>query len=179
MMSGHELQITEDFDAALASPDRAVIVNGDCHILPDKTVWQFHKQNITVDRDDRWQQMTAHNVTELYNGNVRQAEINRELKDVNGKLQMMYERMADDIKEKESLDLKIHIHDTIGRSLLTIRDIIESSEDTDQKLKTLQQAITVLTSDRVTPKDTIDEVIQAAKELDVTVKINGYIHMEF
>ncbi len=175
MMSGHELQITEDFDAALASPDRAVIVNGDCHILPDKTVWQFHKQNITVDRDDRWQQMTAHNVTELYNGNVRQAEINRELKDVNGKLQMMYERMADDIKEKESLDLKIHIHDTIGRSLLTIRDIIESSEDTDQKLKTLQQAITVLTSDRVTPKDTIDEVIQAAKELDVTVKINGYI----
>ncbi len=175
MLSGHELQITEDFDAALANPDSAVTVNDGCYILPDNTVWQFRKQNISVDGDDRWQQMTAHNVTELYNGNVRQAEINRELKEVNRKLQVMYERMADDIKEKESLDLKIHIHDTIGRSLLTIRDIIESGEDTDKKLEVLQEAIAVLTSDRVAPVGTIDEVIQRAKDLGVTVKTEGYL----
>lgn len=60
----------------------------------------------------------------------------------------MYERMADDIKEKEILDLKIHIHDTIGRSLLTIRDIIESDENTDKKLEALQEATAVLTSDQ-------------------------------
>ena len=120
-LSGHELQITEDLEKALEQPDKRITVNGDCYILPDKTVWQFRKQNITVDNDGNWLQMTAHNVTELYNGNVRQAVINDELKEVNRKLQKMYERMADDIKEKESLDLKIHIHDTIGRSFLTIR----------------------------------------------------------
>ena len=174
-LSGHELQITEDLEKALEHPDKSITVNGDCYILPDKTVWQFRKQHITVDNDDNWLQMTAHNVTELYNGNVSQAVIIDELKEVNRKLQKMYERMADDIKEKESLDLKIHIHDTIGRSLLTIRDIIESDENTDKKLEALQEATAVLTSDRVTAGGTMDEVIQTAKLLGVTVTANGYL----
>ena len=174
-LSGHEFQITEDLEKALEYPDKSIIVNGDCYILPDKTVWQFRKQHITVDNDEKWLQMTAHNVTELYNGNVRQTAINDELKEVNRKLQKMYERMADDIKEKESLDLKIHIHDTIGRSLLTIRDIIESDETTDKKLEALQESTAVLTSDRVTASGTMDEVIQTAKILGVTVTVNGYL----
>lgn len=117
--------------------------------------------------------MTAHNVTELYNGNVRQTAINDELKEVNRKLQKMYERMADDIKEKEILDLKIHIHDTIGRSLLTIRDIMESDENTDKKLEALQEATAVLTSDRVTASGTMEEVVQTAEILGVTVMMDG------
>ena len=174
-LSGHELQLAEDLEAALSNPDQTVTVKGDCYILPDETVWQFRTQNITVDNDNRWQQMTAHNVTELYNGNLRQAEINKELKEVNRKLQMMYERMANDIKEKESLDLKIYIHDTIGRSLLTIRDIIDSGENTDKKLETLQEAIGVLASNRVAPHGTMDEVGQTAQALGISVKTEGYL----
>lgn len=97
-LSGHGLQIVEDLEPALAQPDPSVTVKDDCFILPDRTVWQFHTQNIVVDSDNRWQQMTAPNVTELYYGNLRQAEINRELKEVNRKLQKMYEHMADDIR---------------------------------------------------------------------------------
>ena len=174
-LCNHELQIAEDLEKALAQPDKIITVKDDCYILPDQTVWQFRTQNITVDDDDRWRQMTAHNVTELYNGNLRQAEINAELREVNRKLQMMYERMADDIKEKESLDLKIYIHDTIGRSLLTIRDIIDSGKDTDKKLEVLQEAIGVLTSDRVTTHGTMIEVEETAKALGVTVKTEGYL----
>ena len=174
-LCGHELQIAEDFENALAQPDSSVAVKDGCYILPDETVWQFRTQSITVDGDGRWQQMTAHNVTELYGGNLRQAEINAELKEVNRKLQRMYERMADDIKEKESLDLKIYIHDTIGRSLLTVRDIIGSGEDTDRKIEALQEAIGVLTSDRTAPHGTMDEVKLAAKELGVTVRVEGYL----
>ena len=173
VLCGHELQIAEDLEKALTQPCESVAVKNGCYILPDKTVWQFRAQNITVDGDGRWQQMTAHNVTELYNGNLRQAEINAELKEVNRKLQKMYERMADDIKEKESLDLKIYIHDTIGRSLLTIRDIIDSGEDTDKKLEALQEAIGVLTSDRVTPHGTMNEVKETAKALGVSVQTEG------
>lgn len=172
-LSGHEFQITDDLEKALEHPDKSIIANGDCYILPDKTVWQFRKQNIAVDNDENWLQMTAHNVTELYNGNVRQTAINDELKEVNRKLQKMYERMADDIKEKEILDLKIHIHDTIGRSLLTIRDIMESDENTDKKLEALQEATAVLTSDRVTASGTMEEVVQTAEILGVTVMMDG------
>ena len=174
-LSGHELQIAEDMEAALARPDPSVTVKDDCFILPDSSVWQFHTQNIAVDGDNRWQQATAHNVTELYNGNLRQAEINKELKEVNRKLRKMYERMEDDIKEKESLELKVYIHDAIGRSLLTIRDIIDSGEDTDRKIETLQEAVSMLTSNRVAAVGTMDEVKQTAKVLGVTVKTEGYL----
>ncbi len=174
-LCGHELQVAEDLEGALAQPDGSVTVKDDCYILPDSTVWQFRTQCITVDGDDRWRQMTAHNVTELYNGNIRRAEINNELREVNRKLRCMYERMADDIKEKESLDLKVYIHDTIGRSLLTIRDIIGSGEDTERKIETLQEAVGMLASNRVTSLGTMDEVKQTARALGVSVRTEGYL----
>lgn len=87
----------------------------------------------------------------------------------------MYARMEDDVKEKESLDLKVYIHDTIGRSLLTIRDIIDSGENTERKLEALQNAIGMLASNRVTSVSTMDEVNRTARQLGVAVKIDGYL----
>ncbi len=174
-LSGHELQVSEDLESALSNPNPAVTADGDCYVMPDQTVWQFKTQKIMVDGDNRWQQMTAYNVTELYYGNLRQAGINKALQEVNGKLQKMYERMADDIKEKESLDLKIYIHDTIGRSLLTIRDMIDNGENAEKKMEALQEAVGVLASDRVATHGTMEEVRQTAKELGVTVKTEGHL----
>ena len=174
-LCGHELQIKSDLENALTLPDRSVTVRDDCYILPDQTVWQFRTQSITVDGDDRWQQITAHNVTELYNGYRQQEKINEELKEVNRKLKGMYERMEDDVKEKESLELKVYIHDSIGRSLLTIRDIIDSGQDTDRKIETLQEAVSMLTSNRVTLVGTMEEMKQTAKALGVAVKTEGYL----
>lgn len=130
---------------------------------------------MTVDSDDRWQQITAHDVTELYYGNIRQDQINEELREVNRRLHKMYERMADDISEKENLELKIHIHDTIGRSLLTIRDIVESGGSADDKLEALQQAVSVLTSDRPLLSCTMDKVRETAVKLGVIMRTEGSI----
>ena len=138
VLSGHEFQITEDLEKALEYPDKRIIVNGDCYILPDKTVWQFRKQHITVDNDENWLQMTAHNVTELYNGNVRQTAINDELKEVNRKLQKMYERMADDIKEKEMEASDIHFSPA---NLVKMIQMIESGAINRKVAKKVFEAI--------------------------------------
>ena len=175
-LCGQAVRTAQELQAVLAQPDPSVTVSDSAHyILPDETVWQFRVQAIIVDGDRRWQQVTAQDVTELFRGNVRQASINRELREVNRKLQRMYERMADDIKEKESLELKVYIHDTIGRSLLTIRDIIGSGDDTGRKIEALQAAVSVLTSDRAAPHGTMDEVRAAAKALGVTLRTEGYV----
>lgn len=175
-LCGHAPQTEKDFEDAIKNPDGTVKVTASgCYILPDKTVWQFRTEALSVDGDSGWSQRTAHNVTELYNSNVHQEKINKELREVNRKLQKMYERMADDIKEKESLDLKVYIHDTIGRSLLTIRDIIGSGEDSGKKLESLQEAVSVLTSNRAAPHGTMDEVKENARLLGITVKTEGYL----
>lgn len=57
--------------------------------------------------------------------------------------------------------------------MLTIRDIMESDENTDKKLEALQEATAVLTSDRVTASGTMEEVVQTAEILGVTVMMDG------
>lgn len=165
LLSDRSLQIINDFDSTLIKEDYSV--------FPDGTVWQFRTQAVSVNGNDRWRQITAQNVTELYHGYIRQNEINEELREVNGRLREMYERMADDIKEKENLELKVYIHDTIGRSLLTIRDIIENGADADGKLEALREAVSVLSSDRARLNCTMDEVRETAEKLGVKLHAEG------
>jgi len=168
-LNGRFLQMISDLECYTD----AVLVKGDYRILSDSTVWQFRTQAVTVNGNDRWRQITAHNVTELYNGYIRQNEINENLRKVNGRLREMYERMADDIKEKENLELKVYLHDTIGRSLLTIRDIIENGGCADGGLESLQEAVSVLTSDRARLNCTMDEVRETAEKLGVKLYVEG------
>lgn len=165
LLSDRSLQIINDFDSTLIKEDYSV--------FPDGTVWQFRTQAVSVNGNDRWRQITAQNVTELYHGYIRQNEINEKLREVNGRLREMYERMADDIKEKENLELKVYIHDTIGRSLLTIRDIIENGADADGKLEALREAVSVLSSDRARLNCTMDEVRETAEKLGVKLHAEG------
>lgn len=165
LLSDRSLQIINDFDSTLIKEDYSV--------FPDGTVWQFRTQAVSVNENDRWRQITAQNVTELYHGYIRQNEINEKLREVNGRLREMYERMADDIKEKENLELKVYIHDTIGRSLLTIRDIIENGADADGKLEALREAVSVLSSDRARLNCTMDEVRETAEKLGVKLHAEG------
>ena len=37
------------------------------------------------------------------------------------KLEEMYERIGDEIREQETLSMKMQVHDNFGRSLLSIR----------------------------------------------------------
>ena len=50
---------------------------------------------------------------------------------------------------------------------------MESDENTDKKLEALQEATAVLTSDRVTASGTMEEVVQTAEILGVTVMMDG------
>ena len=56
----------------------------------------------------------------------------------------MYDRMTDDIREKESLEMKVRVHDIMGRSLITIQDIMENPDEADKKLAELKEAVSIL-----------------------------------
>ena len=62
-------------------------------------------------------QLAVHDETQIYEDSIRLEESNRELAAVNRRLQQMYERMADDVKEKESLNLKIQLLDIAWRTV--------------------------------------------------------------
>ena len=178
-LTGGYPQVLEELTAAIQNPPEAMKTSQDgCLRFPDGRVYRFTSTVLTVAGEPGWHQFMAQNVTEQAEINRQLALQNEKLKKTNGKLQKMYDRIADDIREKESLEFKIYIHDTMGRSLLTIQDIMNSGEETAQKLRSLEEAVAVLSDSPPKAGDTLYDVVHSSKELGVRLVVTGDLPQE-
>ena len=168
-------QLLCELTDALSAPKNGKLLSADMIRTADGKVYRFRSYEHTVDDRPGWRQITASDITERYAVGEQLRTENEKLKKINGKLQKMYERMSDDIREKESLELKIYVHDTIGRSILTVQDIMQSDEETEQKIEALREAVGVLSGRRTAFAGTMDEVKQTAAQIGVKVRVSGYI----
>lgn len=158
-----------DGSGVQAMPDVA-----DCYRFADGRIYRFCRSKLNDEKLSGYVQLVAYDETQLYEGNVRLRKNNAELEQVNQRLREMFARMEDDVREKESLDLKIWLHDTLGSSLLTIQDVKNSdSKQTDFKLKSLQNAVGMLSANRPTANDTLEKARLDAEKLGVRVLLKG------
>ena len=142
-------------------------------------MYRFCSNELNGENLSGYVQLSAFDETEIYEVNVRLEKNNEELELVNRRLQIMYDRMADDVREKESLDLKVWLHDTIGSSLLTIQDLKNSSsKETKKKINDLKEAVGMLSANRCTSAGTFEDARQKAEQLGVKVTLNGLIPAE-
>lgn len=181
VLLGSHPQTWEELDHALKQPPHQSGVrffegtpNAFC--FPDGKIWIFKTSHLTMKGLEGYLQMTAHDMTDLYRENLALEQANRHLGEVMEKLQRMYERMADTVREKESLELKVYIHDIFGRSLLTIRDIMDSSSGSlEKKMDMLKEAVSYLSSKSPAVQGGMEEEQQKAAKLGVRVKLDGYV----
>ena len=89
----------------------------------------------------------------------------------------MYERIGDEIREQETLSMKMQVHDNFGRSLLSIRKILgdkESPENMKEQLETLKQQVYILTNTTVANKENqYEDTERHAEELGISIQIQG------
>ncbi|MCI7805296.1 MAG: ATP-binding protein [Oscillospiraceae bacterium] len=181
MLLGSHPQTLNELESALLNPPETSgieIIKGSDNLFrfPDGRIRRFHKYMLTAPEIKGYTQLSAQDVTDVYNENVSLERENQKLREINKKLNRMYECMEDTVREKESLDLKVYIHDTLGRSLITIQDIISSSSDSvGTKLESLKEAVSYLSSNRSTFRNTFEDVQQKAAEMGVKVTLDGYI----
>lgn len=181
MLIGIHPRTLDDITDALALPAwesqvEAMTDIADCYRFKNGRIYRFCRNELDSQGLYGYVQLAAHDETEIYESNIRLRENNEELKRVNRQLRKMYARMEDEVREKESLKLKVWLHDTLGSSLLTIQDVKNSSStETKQKLKDLQEAVGMLSASRSTAKGTFEEAQQKANQLGVKVMLDGYI----
>lgn len=181
VLLGSHPQTWEELEHALKQPpcQRGVKYFGDTRnalCFPDGKIWMFKACHLTMKGLEGYSQMTAHDMTDLYRENMALEEANRHLEEVLEKLERMYERMAETVREKESLELKVYIHDILGRSLLTIRDIMDSSSGSvEKKMELLKEAVSYLSSNSPAVHSGLEEAQHKAEELGVRVKLDGYV----
>ena len=176
MMIGSYPQMIGELDTVLfpPGPDGERSSSG-IFFFPNGNVRQFNSSRITVSGEEGWRQMTAQDITELYHVSEHLERENRRLAETNRKLRAMYDRMTDDIRERESLEMKVRVHDTMGRSLITIQDIMENSDEADKKLTELKEAVSILSDSPTPPDGDIADEMRNCEKLGVRLILNGYL----
>lgn len=182
MLTGTVLQNYEDLKQVLdgnksvqgvtrLSPENGVLY------LPNGTVWMFQNYMLTEEEVAGYLQTVAFDVTEIYFNSEKIRMKNEKLKLLNQKLKKMYEQIDESIREQETLKMKMQVHDSFGRSLLTIRRMLEGNKEPDymkNQLEILKQSVYILSG--ITQDDTekqYEESIKHAEKLGVSVEIEG------
>ncbi len=188
MLTGAVLQNYEDLKQVLdgnksvqgvtrLSPENGVLY------LPNGTVWMFQNYMLTEEEVAGYLQTVAFDVTEIYFNSEKIRMKNEKLKLLNQKLKKMYEQIDESIREQETLKMKMQVHDSFGRSLLTIRRMLEGNKEPDymkNQLEILKQSVYILSG--ITQDDTekqYEESIKHAEKLGVSVEIEGELCDEY
>lgn len=188
MLIGAVLQNYEDLKQVLdgnksvqgvtrLSPENSVLY------LPNGTVWMFQNYMLTEEEVAGYLQTVAFDVTEIYFNSEKIRMKNEKLKLLNQKLKKMYEQIDESIREQETLKMKMQVHDSFGRSLLTIRRMLEGNREPDymkNQLEILKQSVYILSG--IMQDDTekqYEEAIKHAEKLGVSVEIEGELCDEY
>ena len=188
MLIGAALQNYEDLKQVLdgnksvqgvtrLSPENSVLY------LPNGTVWMFQNYMLTEDEVAGYLQTVAFDVTEIYFNSEKIRMKNEKLELLNQKLKKMYEQIDESIREQETLKMKMQVHDSFGRSLLTIRRMLEGNKEPDymkNQLEILKQSVYILSG--IMQDDTekqYEESIKHAEKLGVSVEIEGELGDEY
>lgn len=182
-MTNQDLQSLDELHSALEHCDKngISVTRFGGYALPDGRVWHF-SERIIIAQDEPYTEAIFTDVTELSAANEELLRDNMELARINAKLQKMYVRAEDRIREREYLAFKMKIHDDIGRSLAVIRKALQSDltdADIEKQIKTLSIAAgTLVYSPRADSTDPYDRLLTEASELGVEIRLDGMLPLE-
>ena len=186
IMTGSYLQ---DYEALRKSMNGEPESEGLCRLskdsnvfyFPDGSVWMFQEYSLQEPDCAGYLQTVAVNVSEIYYNGEKIRANNEKLEILNHKLEEMYEKIGDKIREQETLVMKMQVHDNFGRSLLSIRRILERKEDPDKmdkQLSVLKHLVYILTGSAVESMEEVyKDTIRHAEELGISVRISGNFPM--
>ena len=157
IMTGSYLQDYEVLRKAMSGePEseglRRLSKDSNVFYFPDGSVWVFQEYGLQEPDCAGYLQTVAVNVSEIYYNGEKIRANNEKLEILNHKLEEMYEKIGDKIREQETLVMKMQVHDNFGRSLLSIRRILERKEDPDKmdkQLSVLKHLVYILTGSAV------------------------------
>ncbi len=137
--------------------------------LSDGSVWDFHQQVLTL-RDSAVLELTAYDITRLYQLNQKLSLRNHRLKLLGQRLHQFKQNLEQVTRDQEILNAKMKVHDQLGHSLLALRTYLAqpSQERNRQMLLTLwEQAVSSLSQPSPVPrpdKDTKAAVPKSGKK---------------
>lgn len=175
-LTGKDLQSLPELREVINRPVDESHRDHDVFLLDDGSAWRFAQERITARDGNTYTQVTASNVTELYR---RQKELERD----NQKLEEDAERirrLSSDIialiREEEILNMKMRVHDDIGRSVIATRRFLQQGRPMEElDLTAWKNAVRLLKheTEHSVEQDAVAELMNAAYGIGIQVCIDG------
>ncbi len=166
-------------------PENICCLNSQLHIysFPDGKIMRFEQEQITIESEIKYIQITATDVTELISQQAELKSENEKLAEANDRMRRLFDQIPEIIREEETLEMKMQVHDAIGHSILASRRaLLHKSELNELKnaANLWEQSISVLYRSNQIREDleSLEIEIDRARGIGVKVLINGEISKE-
>lgn len=187
IMAGTDLQHILELCHALDAPQTGVTVEDKDAFLyrfPDGKLWQFSQSIVTDMEGNKYTQVQAIDVTELHEKRAELERDNLELSKANAREKRLYEELDQIVRERETLAMKMRLHDDIGMCLLATRNLLTQGGSKEDYRKVGQRWEQTLKLIGIVDRDSYEErsvdavaslaeLIDAAAEIGVRMIVQG------
>ena len=157
-LAGRDIQNITELEEALSKPlKEQVFFDDDLKVygFSDGSVWKFSEKEIITTGGDRFSQVLASEVSELYQSKVLLKRENQKLQEMSAAMKELSKNVVTLTREEETLSMKMRVHDNLGYSVLAAQRMLmrESEEDRDIFLSQLKQTLDLLNKDNESVED--------------------------
>lgn len=179
---GTDLQHLEELRRALKSPQAGVKAVGEgapLFLFSDGKLWQFAESTVTHIDGSQYTQVQAMDVTELQEKRTELEQENQALAEANAHARQLYLELDQIVREKGRLAMKMRVHDELGLSLLSTRNLISRESSLEelrkggQRWEQVLRMMDIAGSEPPAPEKSLAELIAAAAEIGVQVCVQG------
>ena len=157
-LAGRDIQNITELEEALSKPlKEQVFFDDDLKVygFSDGSVWKFSEKEIITTGGDRFSQVLASEVSELYRSKVLLKRENQKLQEMSAAMKELSKNVVTLTREEETLSMKMRVHDNLGYSVLAAQRMLmrESEEDRDIFLSQWKQTLDLLNKDNASVED--------------------------
>lgn len=170
-LSGRDLQNLGELQDLISSAEERYIF-----LLEDGSAWRFSVEPIQTEDGDPYTQVTASDVTELYQKQEELKQKNLELEAVGKRLRRLSANVTALTREEEILNMKMRVHDDIGRSVIATRQLLQQRRPTEElDLSAWKNAIALLQREGEAPehRDALAQLMEAAAGIGIRICLDG------
>lgn len=157
-LASRDIQNITELEEALSKPlKEQVFFDDDLKVygFSDGSVWKFSEKEIITTGGDRFSQVLASEVSELYQSKVLLKRENHKLQEMSAAMKELSKNVVTLTREEETLSMKMRVHDNLGYSVLAAQRMLmrESEEDRDIFLSQWKQTLDLLNKDNESVED--------------------------
>ena len=145
-------------------------------LLKDGSAWRFSREKITTDDGTVYTQVTASDITELYLRSKDLEEDNRKLKEYAERMRRLSANIITLIREEEILNMKMRVHDDIGRSVIATRRFLQQKRPMEElDLTEWKNAVRLLKRETEMPEeqDALAGLMTSAYSMGIKIFMDG------